>query len=682
MTLVLPKSLVAGYSPFRVPTVPVEIDWSHPLSVGLNCLYVLGSKHGRSDMCNTGPFLYFQNGGSVPVTSDYSSSSYALKSAPRGLGGYQLTGGNAIGLGNYANSRIKLTNNFSLFWFGQPVGNSSGGASLNFGLTYAYNTSPYVSAAIFQGGGGTVPSFQFGTTGSVSVSGSSVAAGSTNVYCATVSSSLTGTLYQNGVSVGSATATALTYPASTGVFIGCIEGGSTLNAITYSAGQYSRVLSSSEVQWLTVEPFAMLKPIKSRVFYFPTQPSSRSSLVVPGVINSSYSNQSSGYIFPILTAAGTPSSTYVDMATMYAHKDLFLTSSLWACGYNLEGQLGNGTSVNVSSPVQTGGVYTWKQVSAFYHHTAMVRDDGSLWACGYNELGQLGNGTTTAAFAGYSSPIQVGGLTNWKQVSAGQYFTSAIKTDGTLWSWGRDDQGQLGNGVTLTGYSSPIQIGLLSNWKQVSAGTVFTAAIKTDGSLWTWGQNSGGTIGNGSSASYSSPIQIGSLVNWAFVSSGNSTAAIKTNGTLWTWGQNVYGQLGNGTTLSYSSPIQVGNSINWKQVSVNQYHTTAIKTDGTLWAWGNNSNGQLGNNTTISYSSPIQVGSMSNWKQVSSGWYHTTAVKTDGTLWACGYNNFGQLGNTTTVAYSSPIQVGSLSIWKQVSSGGYHTAIISAPDFI
>ena len=376
-----------------------------------------------------------------------------------------------------------------------------------------------------------------------------------------------------------------------------------------------------------------------------------------------------------------------DLGNRYVSKDYLLdvypnlvpgrtVPGLWCWGLNAYGQLGLGTTLLYSSPVQVGSLTNWRQVSAGIDQETAIKTNGTLWCWGLNTYGQLGNGTTTS----YSSPIQVGSLTNWKQVSVGEFYNAASKTDGTLWAWGYNNHGQLGNGTT-TSYSSPIQVGSLTNWKQITAGNFHTAAIQIDGSLWTWGYNAQGQLGNNNSGTdYSSPIQVGYLTNWKQVAVGEFyNAAIKTDGTLWTWGYNNYGQLGNGTTTSYSSPIQVGSLTNWKQVSCGYNgFTTAVKNDGTLWAWGYNANGQLGNGTVTSYSSPIQVGSLTNWKQVSCGYNgFTTAVKNDGTLWAWGYNANGQLGNGTVTSYSSPIQVGSLTNWRQVACGTYFTAAIS-----
>jgi alpha-tubulin suppressor-like RCC1 family protein len=277
----------------------------------------------------------------------------------------------------------------------------------------------------------------------------------------------------------------------------------------------------------------------------------------------------------------------------------------------------------------------------------------------------LGNTTS------YSSPKQVGALTNWSYISAGKNFCLAIKTDGTLWGWGVNGLGQLGLGNT-TYYSSPKQVGALTNWLLVSASQYqHTAAIKTDGTLWTWGSGAGGGLGVGNTTNYSSPKQVGALTTWKYVSTGvSSTFAIKTDGTLWVWGRNNLGQLGLNNITYYSSPKQLGALTNWKVVAGSiSVFTGAVKTDGTLWTWGNNANGALGLGNTTRYSSPKQVGALTNWLNLAAGYYNVLSTKTDGTLWSWGRNNLGQLGLGNISDYSSPMQVGLLTTWKSVAIG-------------
>ncbi len=225
------------------------------------------------------------------------------------------------------------------------------------------------------------------------------------------------------------------------------------------------------------------------------------------------------------------------------------------------------------------------------------------------------------------------GGTNWKQVSTGDRHTSAIKTDGTLWTWGYGANGRLGNGATTGSISTPVTTFTGgTNWKQVSAGSSYTAAIKTDGTLWLWGAGTIGQLGNAQIIdNISTPVTtFAGGNNWKQVSAGDShTATIKTDGTLWTWGGTSYGRLGNAVTAGIiSTPITTfsgGN--NWKEVSVGVLHTAAIKTDGTLWTWGGGASGQLGNAQTTNRSTPVNTfAGGTNWKQVSAMTQHTAAV--------------------------------------------------------
>ena len=364
--------------------------------------------------------------------------------------------------------------------------------------------------------------------------------------------------------------------------------------------------------------------------------------------------------------------------------DSYRFAGLWAWGQNTTGQLGDNTSTAKSSPVQTVTYgATWKLIDCGGYHTCAIKTDGTLWLWGTNSLGRLGNNTTTDR----SSPVQTVTFgTNWKLVSGGIYHTSAIKTDGTLWSWGYNNYGNLGDNTNANNKSSPVQtVTFGTNWKLVSCGQYHTASIKTDGTLWTWGRNSAGQLGDNTTTDRSSPVQTVAFgTNWKLVSCGQShTAAIKTDGTLWSWGYNVtYGALGDNTQTQRSSPVQtVAYGTNWKLVSCGYQHTAAIKTDGTLWVWGRNDSGQLGNNTAgtgFYISSPVQtVAYGTNWKLVSGCGYHTTAIKTDGTLWTWGRNNAGQLGDNSVTYKSSPVQTVAYGTnWKSVSGGQYHTIAI------
>ena len=346
------------------------------------------------------------------------------------------------------------------------------------------------------------------------------------------------------------------------------------------------------------------------------------------------------------------------------------TYYLYGWGSNPQGQLGLGNRTSYSSPKQVGSLSDWTVTTGGATFTAAIKTDGTLWSWGsQGTYGELGLGNINA----YSSPKQVGSLTNWLNVAAGYYHVLATKTDGTLWSWGYNFNGQLGLG-NATRYSSPKQVGSLTAWSKVSANQYSSIALKTDGTIWSWGYGGYGTLGLGNTANYSSPKQIGLLTNWlniAGCAGGYHVLATKTDGTLWTWGLNNSGQLGLGNITYYSSPKQIGALTTWSSSDVGGSFSVVVKTDGTVWSWGNNNNAQLGLGNLTSYSSPKQVGSLTTWLKISCGNFHTTSVKTDGTLWAWGYNAQGQLGQGNTTDRSSPIQIGALTTWGNVSNHVY-----------
>jgi alpha-tubulin suppressor-like RCC1 family protein len=373
--------------------------------------------------------------------------------------------------------------------------------------------------------------------------------------------------------------------------------------------------------------------------------------------------------------------------------DQYIGDQLWTWGATLDGELGNGVTsgvINISTPITTfAGGNNWVQVSTSsevsFSFSAGIKSDGTLWVWGNSANGSLGNANMVVV----STPITtfLGG-TNWKQVSCGMENIVSIKTDGTLWLWGGNSYGQLGNSsfslsstpiTTLTGGT---------NWKQVSCGKNTVTAIKTDGTLWGWGNSNAGQVGSSYIGSHLTPVTtfVGGT-NWKQVScSYRHTAAVKTDGTLWIWGLSLQGVLGNsnsGSYTTYSTPTTtfIGGTA-WKQVSCGFYHTAAIKTDGTLWLWGNGVDGALGNSSNVSpiiRSTPVTtfLGG-TNWKQVSCGYKYTAAIKKDGTLWLWGQGNNGKLGTGSVASSSIPVTtfVGG-NDWKQVSAGRKHTAAIT-----
>jgi alpha-tubulin suppressor-like RCC1 family protein len=298
-----------------------------------------------------------------------------------------------------------------------------------------------------------------------------------------------------------------------------------------------------------------------------------------------------------------------------------------------------------------------------------------LYGWGRGTSGVLGLGNTTS----YSSPKQVSSSTYWISVdSDNPNFTCAVKSDNTIWAWGNNNFGQLGIGNT-TNYSSPKQIGALTTWLNVATGYACCLAVKTDGTLWSWGRGNAGKLGLGNTTNYSSPKQVGALTTWTKISIGfNAAFAIKTDGTMWSWGQGTGGILGLGNTTYYSSPKQIGALTTWASVSTCWYAASAVKTDGTLWTWGQNVGGCLGlGATTYVQPSPLQVGALTSWLKTSASGYAAFAnVKTNGTLWTWGSNSNGKLGLGDVTNRSSPNQVGALTNWLEVVGGGYYMCAI------
>jgi len=234
-------------------------------------------------------------------------------------------------------------------------------------------------------------------------------------------------------------------------------------------------------------------------------------------------------------------------------------------------------------------------------------------------------------------------------LAVGYHHTLAIKKDGSLWAWGHNIDGQLGDGTTID-RSTPVKI--MDNVATVSAGNAHTLAVKTDGTLWAWGSNYSGGLGDGTTTNKSKPVKI--MDNVATVSAGQDhTLAVKTDGTLWAWGDNNWGGLGDGTTTKRSTPFKVMDNV--ATVSAGGYYSLAIKKDGSLWAWGCNFTGQLGDGTTIHRSTPVKI--MDNVATVSAGSFHSLAIKIDGSLWAWGVNNDGELGDGTTTERSTPVMI-------------------------
>jgi len=349
---------------------------------------------------------------------------------------------------------------------------------------------------------------------------------------------------------------------------------------------------------------------------------------------------------------------------------------LWCTGQGAYGQLGQGSVTAYSSPVQVGALTDWATPSGGEFMQLAVKQDGTLWTWGSGNSGRLGHGNTTSL----SSPVQVGALTDWSVGAGGGEFSAAIKTDGTLWTWGLNTYGQLGDSST-TSRSSPVQVGALTTWSAIALGGQFLIATKTDGTLWAVGRNNEGQLGQNNETNYSSPVQVGALTDWTdkIAAGYGHVFGLKSDGTFWSWGDGGTGATAHGNTTKYSSPVQVGALTDWSEITGQQVGGVGVKTDGTIWAWGQNNYGQVGQEDSTEYSSPVQIGALTNWSKSGSGSNCNFGLKTDGTLWAWGYNGiYGALGLGDTTSRSSPVQVGALTTWVVISNRWANSTNFSA----
>ncbi|MEK7448660.1 MAG: hypothetical protein AAB019_04160 [Planctomycetota bacterium] len=260
----------------------------------------------------------------------------------------------------------------------------------------------------------------------------------------------------------------------------------------------------------------------------------------------------------------------------------------------------------------------------------------------------------------------------FSKIAAGYEHTIVIRTDGTLWAWGENASGQLGDG-TYIHRDLPTQIGINTDWISIAAGYAHTLAIKENGTLWAWGNNGTGQLGNGTYVNKNTPIQIGVDTDWLTIAGGQyHSVALKTDGTLWSWGFNSNGQLGDGTYIDKNTPSHIGTDSNWAAIATGGWHTLALKTDGTLWVWGWNLYGQVGDATfVVNRNTPVQIGTETNWSVIAGGSLYTLALKKDNTLWAWG-SHPGSIDEPIPNRYT-PRQIGTDTNWRSITAGDHHT---------
>lgn len=335
------------------------------------------------------------------------------------------------------------------------------------------------------------------------------------------------------------------------------------------------------------------------------------------------------------------------------------TGDLWCWGDNSTGAIGNGNTIDALLPAHLTGT-AWKDVTAGYGETCALQGTGDLWCWGNNGSGQLGGGFARAN-SPITIPLQVLPGSAWAMASAGEYHVAAVQSDGSLWTWGDNTSDQLGDSIAPSaGRSSPATVGS-AQWLTVAAGSLHNCGIQADQSLWCWGNNASGQLGDKTVRMHADPTQ-SEGTGWTSLTAGlYHTCGTKIDGTLWCWGSNVNGQLGlvAATSTSLLTPTQVPPVGPWLSVSAGQNHTCGLQADFSLWCWGSNADGQLGIGSNAAATAPALVAPGSTWASVSCGGSHTCGIASDGRLWCWGKNDHGQLGVAGTASRTTPTRLGS-----------------------
>lgn len=355
-----------------------------------------------------------------------------------------------------------------------------------------------------------------------------------------------------------------------------------------------------------------------------------------------------------------------------------LDKTLWCWGSDTNGRTGqNKSSGTTPVPTEVSGGGSWLSVSANYNHVCAIKADSTLWCWGNNGNGKTGRNTTTGDTL---IPTQIVAGGSWKQVAVGYSSTCGIKTDDTLWCWGENLYGRTalntGSGDTM----APTQVSGGGSWKSIAFGYFHGCGIRSDDTMRCWGGNGSGQIGDNSTTMRLVPTTISGGGTWKYVAAGNGhTCGIKSNDSLWCWGWNGSGQIGDNSTTQRNAPTAISGGGTWKYVGLGRHysenHTCGIKTDNSLFCWGANSQGKLGDNTTTNRLTPTAVVGGKPWSSVSpGGYYHTCGIDTQKSLNCWGHDSsypvLGVVDNRKN--YKIPILVSGNDVWTDLAVAGLY----------
>ncbi|HVQ17819.1 MAG TPA: hypothetical protein VMT27_02135 [Actinomycetes bacterium] len=347
-------------------------------------------------------------------------------------------------------------------------------------------------------------------------------------------------------------------------------------------------------------------------------------------------------------------------------------------GANARGQLGDGSSATTvrATPATVTGLDDIVDLSGGREHAIALRSDGTVVTWGSDEFGQLGNGD--ADNADHFEPIDVPGLSGIVDVDDGHYHSIALKDDGTVWAWGFGSLGQLGTGATPTRVQSPVQFGTISSAKAVFGGRDMTLVLLDDGTVWCAGSNASGECGPGAAEPKTpSPIQVSGLSDIVDLAGGrNHAVALKSDGTVWTWGLNDEGQLGDGTQTSHSDPRQVAGLTDVVDVGAGADHSLAVTAAGSVYAWGWGARGQLGLGDESNRLIPTQVPGIDNAASIDAGRDHSLVITDQGSLITWGENADEQTGSTGALEVLSPFVVPGLANVVAAAGGQAYTVVL------